>query len=195
MPPSSQRARDLGLLDHIDAYPRRPFTGLLWRVVRSGRDPLLGGSSISRWCNGRFDVLYTSLERDGAIAEIHVLLSLQPVFPSKVAFHIHQLRASVQQSLHLADLPTLARLGGDTDRYKERDYAKTQAIADAAFFLGFDGLFVPSARWGCGNAVLFTERIKPAQLSVEKTEPEPLDWPAWRRRARTVKTPPRSASC
>lgn len=113
------------------------------------------------------------------------------MFPSNIAFQVHRLRVSVQQSLHLADLPTLARLGVDTDRYKERDYAKTQAIADAAFFLGFDGLFVPSARWECTNAVLFTDRIEPAQLSIEETEPAPIDWPAWRRGTRTPKTRPR----
>lgn len=194
MPAQPPRARDLRLLDHIDAHPRRGFAGSLWRVVRSGRDPLQGGSPISRWCNGRFDVLYTSLERDGAIAEVHALLSLQPAFPSHVGFEVHRLQASVQQSLHLIDLPTLARLGVDTERYQERDYAKTQAIADAAFFLGFDGLFVPSARWACTNAVLFTDRIEPAQLSLEETEATPVDWPAWRRATRPARTRPRGAS-
>lgn len=184
MPQDPRRARDLRLLDHVDAYPRRSHTGLLWRVVREGRDPLQGGRAASRWCNGLFDVLYTSLEREGAIAEVHALLSLQPVFPSRIAFHVHRLRVSVQQSLHLADLPTLARLGVDIDRYQERDYAKTQDIADAAYFLGFDGLFVPSARWPCTNAVLFTDRIEPAALSIEITEPEPVDWRSWRRRTR-----------
>jgi len=194
MPPPPQRARDIRLLDHIDAHPRRPYAGPLWRVVRSGRDPLQGGSSISRWCNGRFDVLYTSLERDGAIAEIHALLSLQPAFPSNVAFQAHRLRVSVQQALHLVDLPTLARLGVDTDRYQERDYLRTQAIADAAFFLGFDGLFIPSARWECTNAVLFTDRIEPVQLSIEETEPAAIDWQAWRRQTRTARARPRATS-
>jgi RES domain-containing protein len=184
VPQEPRRARDLRLLDQVDAYPRRAHTGPLWRVVRDGRDPLLGGRSASRWCNGRFDVLYTSLERDGAIAEVHALLSLQPVFPSKITFQVHRLHVSVEQSLHLADLPTLARLGVDTDRYQERNYAKTQDIADAAYFLGFDGLFVPSARWPCANAVLFTDRIEPASLSIDRTEPDPIDWRSWRRQTR-----------
>jgi hypothetical protein len=179
-----RRARDLRLLDQVDAYPRRSRTGVLWRVVRDGRDPILGSRSASRWCNGQFDALYTSLAREGAIAEVHVLLSLQPVFPSKIVFRIHRLRVSVQQSLHQVDLPTLARLGVDTDRFQERDYAQTQDIADAAYFLGFDGLFVPSARWSCTNAVLFTDRIEPAGLLLDATEPTPVDWRSWRRRSR-----------
>jgi len=191
VPEEPRRARDLRLLDHVDAYPRRSHTGLLWRVVRDGRDPLQGGRSASRGCNGQFDVLYTSLEREGAIAEAHVLLSLQPVFPSKLAFHVHRLRVSVQQSLQLADLPTLGRLGVDIDRYQERNYARTQEIADAADFLGFDGLFVPSARWACNNAVLFTDRIEPASLMLDGTEPSPVDWRSWRRRTRSGGNPHR----
>jgi hypothetical protein len=191
VPQDPRRARDLRLLDHVDAYPRRPYTGLLWRVVREGRDPLQGGRAASRWCNGQFDVLYTSLEREGAIAEIYALLSLQPVFPSKIAFQVHCLRVAVRQSLHLVDLPTLARLGVDTDRYQERDYTKTRDIADAAYFLGFDGLFVPSARWSCTNAVLFTDRIEPACLSIDTTERKPIDWRGWRRRTRPGGNPRR----
>jgi hypothetical protein len=122
------------------------------------------------------------LERDGAIAELHALLSLQPVFPSKIVFHVHRLRASARQSLNLTDLPALSELGVDVTRYQDRDYAQTQSIADAAYFLGFDGLLVPSARWPCTNAVLFTDRIEPASLAIEATEPAPVDWLEWRRR-------------
>ena len=69
-----RRARDLQLLDAIDAFTREPLDAEVWRVVADGRDPVLGSPSLSRWCDGTFDVLYTSLERDGAIAEIHALL-------------------------------------------------------------------------------------------------------------------------
>lgn len=79
----SRRARDLELLDAVDSFRREAFDADVWRLVRTGRDPTLGSPSRSRWCNGMFDVLYTSFERDGALAEIYALLSLQPVFPSK----------------------------------------------------------------------------------------------------------------
>jgi RES domain-containing protein len=152
-------------------------------VTREGRDPLQGGSSISRWCDGEFDVLYTSLERDGAIAELHALLDLQPVFPSKIVFRAHRLKVSVVRALDLTDFSALSKLGVDISRYQDRNYAMTQSLADVAYFLGFDALFAPSARWPCVNAVLFTDRVDPANLSVETTEPDPVDWKAWRRRA------------
>ncbi|PPD45192.1 MAG: hypothetical protein CTY15_05285 [Methylocystis sp.] len=177
----SRRARDLDLLDAVDAFKREPFAQPVWRVCREGRDPTLGAASQSRWCNGTFDILYTSLARDGALAEIHALLSLQPVFPSKLAAYAHRLAVDAKETLRLADLPALATLGVDTARYRERDYAQTQAIADAAYFLGFDGLIAPCARHECLNAMLFTDRLAPDAILVEETEAEPIDWRAWRK--------------
>jgi hypothetical protein len=151
--------RDLRLLDAIDAFKREPFSQPVWRVAREGRDPILGAPSMSRWCNGTFDVLYTSLEREGAIAEIYTLLSMQPVSPSKIRLYVHRLTVSAQRTIRLADLATLSKLGVDVNRYRERDDSSTQPIADATYFLGFDGLIAPSARWECLNAVLFTDQI------------------------------------
>jgi RES domain-containing protein len=178
-----RRARDLTLLDQIDALPRSRFAGTAWRLIREGRDPLQGGPSISRWCKGEFDVLYTSLERDGAIAELHALLNLQPVFPSKVVFRVHRLKVSVKQALDLSEFSILSKLGVDISRYQDRKYAVMQSVADAAYFLGFDGLLAPSGRWPCTNAVLFTDKIEAANLSVEATEQDPIDWTEWRGRA------------
>jgi RES domain len=181
---SPRPARDLQLLDAIDAFRREPLDAEVWRVVRDGRDPVLGSPSHNRWCDGTFDVLYTSLDRDGAIAEIHALLSLQPVFPSKMQWFAHKLRISAAQTVKLADLPTLDRLGVDVERYAARDYSRTQPIAEAANFLGFDGLIAPSARWSCLNLVLFTERLAPSQIATVGRDEHPIAWDGWRRRSR-----------
>jgi hypothetical protein len=177
-------ARDLQLLDAVDAFAREPLDAEVWRVVREGRDPVLGAPSLSRWCNGTFDVLYTSLERDGAIAEIHALLSLQPVFPSRIRWFAHKLKVSCAQALRFADLPSLARLEVDTDHYSDREYSRTQPIADAAYFLGFDGLIAPSARRRCANLVLFTGCVAPHQIEISASESLPIAWDKWRKRTR-----------
>jgi RES domain-containing protein len=177
-----RRARDLRLLDAIDAFRREAIDIDVWRLVRDGRDPRLGSASRSRWCNGAFDVLYTSFERDGAIAEINSLLSLQPVVPSKDRWLAYRLKVAAANTLRLADLDTLAAQGVDAARYKEREYGRTQEIADAAFFLGFDGLIVPSARWLCLNFVLFTDRIAPDQVQIVETPDAPVKWEDWRKR-------------
>ena len=179
-----RRARDLDLLDAIDALKREVFSGSVWRVARNGRDPILGSPSRSRWCNGNFDVLYTSLEQEGAIAEVHALLSLQPVFPSKSQWFVHKLNIAASQTLRLADLAILNRLGVETARYTDREYGRTQEIADAAYFLGFDGLIAPSARWQCLNVVLFTDRFAPDQIEISESIPDPIDWDQWRKQKR-----------
>lgn len=176
----SRRVRDLKLLDDLDAFGREALHVEVWRLVRAGRDPALGSPSRSRWCNGLFDVLYTSFERDGAVAEIHALLSLQPVFPSKDRWSLHALTVMAGQTLRLADLATLARLGVDAARYAERDYGRTQEVSDAAYFLGFDGLIAPSARWSCLNLFLFTDRIPPAQIQIADRPEMLVDWQHWR---------------
>jgi hypothetical protein len=178
------KARDLQLLDAVDALVREPFEGSVWRVTREGRLPTFGSPSKSRWCTGQFDVLYTSLKKDGAIAEINAFLMLQPVFPSKMQWYCHELRVRSTKTLRLADLPTLERLGVDTAHYNARNYDQTQGIADAAFFLGFDGLIAPSARWASNNLVLFTDRIPPQNIEQVGDAGDAIDWAAWRRSAR-----------
>jgi len=188
VPSDSRKARDLALLDAIDSFQRVSFAQSVWRVSREGRDPLQGGRSPSRWCTGAFDVLYTSLERDGALAEIYSLLSSQPVMPSKMRLFVHRVSVKISETLRFDDLAALAKLGVDTVRYREREYRRTQEIADAAYFLGFYGLIVPSARWECHNLISFTDRIPPADMHIELSEPDPIDWQVWRKR-RTGRTP------
>ena len=118
------------------------------------------------------------------MAEIHALLSLQPVFPSKMRWFAHRLKVACAGTLRLADLPMLARLGVDTDRYTDRNYARTQPIADAAYFLGFDGLLAPNARWACANLVLFTDKIAPERIQAIDREDHPIAWDEWRKRTR-----------
>ncbi|MCM0021563.1 MAG: RES family NAD+ phosphorylase [Tagaea sp.] len=174
-------ARDHRLLDALDALPREAFAGRVWRVVPEGRNPAQGHASLERWGNGAFDVLYTSLERDGAIAEIHEYLNLQPVFPSKPSWSSFELAVRSHRTLRLADLSALKNLDVDIDAYRERRYARTQAIADAAFFLGFDGLIAPSARWPCDNLMLFTAHTAPADIEIVAEQGTRIDWTAWRR--------------
>jgi hypothetical protein len=175
-----RKARDLGLIDAVDAFARTPFEGRVWRVVREGRDPTLASPSLSRWCDGSFDILYTAQKRDGAIAEIHAFLSAQPVFPSKMRWYCHELEVSAYRAVRFADLATLHALGVETARYQERRYERTQGIAEAAHFLGFDGLIAPSARWSCLNLMLFAARLGPDDVRLVHSEKDPIDWTAWR---------------
>ena len=178
--------RDSRLIDALDQAPRVTFKGTVWRAVREGRDPCQFGRSGGRWDDTSFDVLYTSLERDGAIAEMYFhLLRGQPVFPSKVRFTLHELHVSLTDALRFDDVASLGQLGLDEARYgmlsyNERlaEYPRSQEIAEVAFFLDSDGIIVPSARQACLNLVAFGDRMQPGAIEEVKNHGL-IDWATW----------------
>jgi hypothetical protein len=177
---SRRPVHDRGVLDALEAMDPEPFAGEAWRVTRKGRDPLRGSAANGRWSpsGGEFEVLYTSLEREGALAEIGYRLSLEPVWPSRIEHEIHLIEVETERTLRFASLESLAALGVAIARYHTFEYQATQAIAAAAYFLEFDSLIVPSARFPCANLVLFTERATGLVLKNSQA----VDWNTWRRR-------------
>lgn len=182
----TRRSRDNALIDAIEAHTPAEFQGTVWRVVRRGRSPLDCGRSGGRWDDGTFDVLYTSQEQDGAIAEMYFHLGRgQPVFPSKVEYGMHELEVTMDRTLKLLDLDALKSLGLDTSRYGQLsydrvsdEYPRSQDIAEAAHFLEFDGLIVPCARWSCTNVILFCDRVRPDAMEIIMDHGL-IDWPTW----------------
>jgi RES domain len=175
------RIHDRVILDALEALDPAPFNGTVWRVTRKGREALRGAAANGRWsASGEFEALYTSLERDGALAEIGYQLSLQPVWPSRIDHEVHAIAVRAERTLRFANTASLAPLGVDVARYRIFDYTATQAIAAAAHFLEFDGLIVPNARFDCANLVLFTERTP----ALTRIETQPVDWDSWRRSQR-----------
>lgn len=175
--------RDNSLIDALEAIQPVSFEGHVWRIVREGRDPLQCSASGGRWDDGTFDVLYTSLERQGSVEEMRFhLMRGQPVMPSKVRYKLYELQVRLAQALELPDLIALATLGLDASRYgrlsyqsKSDEYPRTQQIGEVAYFLEFDGLIVPSARHDCRNVVLFGNRVPPDAISIVKDH-GPVDW-------------------
>jgi hypothetical protein len=176
-----RQVHDRAVLDALEATDPEPFAAYVWRVARKGRDALRGSTVSGRWSpSDDFEVLYTSIERDGALAEIGYRLSLEPVWPSRLEHEIHRIEVETERTLRFADLQSLVSFGVDIARYHTFDYQMTQAIAAAAYFLEFDSLMVPSARFDCANLVI-TEHVHGLRLQ----ESQPLDWDAWRHRRRT----------
>jgi hypothetical protein len=169
---------DRSILDALEAIDPEPFAGGVWRVTRKGRDALRGSTANGRWSpsGGEFEVLYTSLERAGALAEIGYRLSLEPVWPSRVEHEVHLIEVETARTLRFANLKSMATLGVEIERYHTFEYRATQAIAAAAYFLEFDSLMVPSARFRCQNLVIFTERA--TGLVLRKSQA--VDWDTWR---------------
>jgi len=180
----SRRVHDRAVLDALEAIDPEGFDGKVWRVTRKSREPLRGSAAHGRWSpGGEFEVLYASLERQGALAEIGYRLSLEPVWPSLIEHRIHTIDARTERTLRFANVDSLAPLGVDVATYESFDYTATQAVAAAAHFLEFDGLLVPSARANCTNLVVFLDRVAAAGR-LELTASEDVDWTTWRQARR-----------
>ena len=185
----ARRLRDSALIDALEATAPVPYAGPAWRVVRQDRDVLQCGAAGGRWDDGSFDVLYTSELAEGAVAEMDFHLSRgQPVIPSRVVYELHELSVAMERALEFADLSALAALGVETARYgslstteKAGEYPRSQEVAEAAHFVGFDGLIVPSARFECRNLIIFCDRVAPAVLQATHNHGA-VDWKDWRRR-------------
>lgn len=183
----SRTPRPPALIDALDTREAVGFSGPLWRVVTSGYDVLRPGRSGGRWDDGSFDVLYTAVERDGAMAEAYFhAYKGQPVLPSKINKTLHQIDANFSRVLDLTGEGVLAEIGANITQFgrlhyveRESEYPSLQQIAEVAFFLEFEGVLVPNARWSCANLVIFNERTKPDQLIV--TANEPIDLAIWHR--------------
>jgi hypothetical protein len=142
---------------------RQPFGGRWAPAARDGAD---------------VPVLYTSLARDGAIAEVVSYLTLLTPLPSR-PLKVSRLGVSTAKTMRLARV-ALEGLGIDMAQYGVRDYRRTQSIGAALAFLGLDGLIAPSARWRCDNLMIYqtnhllSERLEVIELARSLHEPAVL---------------------
>lgn len=172
------RVHDRAILDTLESFDPETLQQTVWRVARKTRDPLRGAIASGRWNSiGELDVLYTSVERDGALAEVGYRLSLEPVWPSKIEHQVHELSIKAERALKFENLGQLEKLGVDITKFESFEYTATQAIAAAAHFLQFDALVVPSARHTAANVVVFLDRIQTAPELLKSVD---VDWNIWR---------------
>lgn len=168
---------DPKLLEALDDLPKVSFSGEVFRATRQSLDPLLASYNGGRWMlSNAAAVLYTSLARDGALAEITFHWSQLTPRPTKLV-QLHTLRVVTQRALKLVRA-NLEDLGVSEAAYRAINPARTKEIGAAAEFLGYDGVIAPSARWPCENLVLFVDRM-PVDAALEVVSSEAVDWIQW----------------
>lgn len=169
------------LLDAIAALPSDSFDGSVFRATGLTADPIVFSYSGGRWApaeedEGGFPILYTSLDKNGAVAEVASYLSLLTPVPRK-ALKLSEIGVTTEKSLRLA-YDRFGSLGLDVAEYSARSYRRTQTIGAAINFLGYDGLIAPSARWNCENLMVF-EANHSLELQLDiigHEEIAPEDW-------------------
>ena len=168
---------DPELLDHLDALPKETFGGKVFRGTRQSLDPLASSYSGGRWMRREgAGVLYTSLAREGALAEISFHWGQLDPRPTKPVM-LHTLRVVAHRTLKLVRADLMA-LGVSESAYAGVNIPRTQEIGAAVEFLGCDGLIAPCARWNCDNLILFPDRMG-VDASLEIMISESVDWASW----------------
>lgn len=168
--------RDNALIDAIENLKQELYDDRVWRSVGFGRDPTDCWKTGGRWDDRTFDVLYTSETREGAIEERRFhLYKGQPIPPSKLEYELYELHVQLSAVITFPDLNALYSIGMQTQAYgkvsyvdRDSEYPPTQAIAETCFFLGADGIVVPSARHDTRNLVVFCDQETKKSISVIK---------------------------
>jgi hypothetical protein len=170
---------DPSLIDLLINLPTQDFDGEVFRATRRNLNPTTPSTSGGRWApRDGPAVLYTSFEREGALAEISYHWSQFTPRPTKPAL-LHRLAVRSDRTLKLIR-SDLGGLGVEAARYKEPNYRRTQEIGAVVAFIGCDGLIIPSARWDCENLILFTDNLA-MDSNLEPKSVEEVDWQAWAR--------------
>ena len=173
---------DPDLLDRLSAFGSERFEGEAFRATRTNADPVAASISGGRWApppdgNTGHSVLYISLERDGALAEVASFLAQLTPIPGPRPIKVTRLAVATARMIRLVRAD-LGGLGVDLARFGERDYDRTQKIGAALVFLGFDGLIAPSARWSCDNLMIFGDNHALTE-KLEAVDEELVEWRAW----------------
>jgi hypothetical protein len=175
---------DQGLLDRLAALQTEPFEGEVFRATRVNADPTAPSINGGRWPpppdgDAGVSVLYTSFERNGALAEVCSFLAMLTPIPGPRPIKVTRLAVATSRTLKLAQAD-LQGLGIDLQSYGERDYGLTQRIGAALAFLEIDGLIAPSARWPCNNLMIFTDNHT-FTARLEAIDSEEVEWRSWAR--------------
>lgn len=148
------------LLDHIQGLDTQAWSGSVFRHMLGNYPPSLENTRGARWNPPGTSAIYTSLSRDGAIAEANYRLSLEPFRP-RLERVVYEMSFSLDEVLDLTSPAQLQVLGIDSETLQQDDYTRCQMVGGAVEWLGHDGMFVPSARSTATNLVVFSTNLNP----------------------------------
>lgn len=145
---------DPDLLDAMERLGSESFEGVtVWRHMFNDNPPELSNTRGARWNPAGLAAIYTSEERETAIAEGQHAIDLQPLRP-RARRYVYELRVSARKVLRIrpADFSVL---GLDPSDLASDDHAACQRVGAHAAFLGYDAIVVPSARRDGSNVIIF----------------------------------------
>jgi len=159
----------------LDAIERLGFEVLdevtVWRHMFNDNPPELSNTRGARWNPAGLAAIYTSEERETAIAEGQHVIDSQPLRP-RARRYVYELRVSAAKVLRITQ-NDLATLGLDTEDLESPDFRACQRVGAHAAFLEYDAMVVPSARADGTNVVIFVNELA-ADAAFERVDVEQL---------------------
>jgi len=149
---------DPELLDAIERLGEEVMESVtLWRHMFNDNPPELSNTRGARWNPAGLGAIYTSLERETAIAEGQHAIDSQPI-RLKARRFVYELQVSAAKALRIRE-SDLAALGIAASDLVSPDFSACQRVGAHAAFLEYDALIVPSARSDGTNVVIFVNEL------------------------------------
>jgi len=162
---------DPDLVERLDGIPLRALSTPTYRHLSVGRQALSGeGARIQggRWNpKESFPTLYVALTQEVVVAEFRRLAERSGRSPTDfLPRELYRIDVELQAVLDLTDPSTVRTLHVDPARFTADDLIASQAIGDAAHYLGIEAVLAPSAA-GTGSVLaIYTDRLQPTSALV-----------------------------
>jgi RES domain-containing protein len=135
-----------------------PWRGAVYRHMFAAYLPERENTLGARWNPPEVPAIYTSLSRDGVLAEAEYQMSMEPLRPL-VRRTLYEIGVTLSSVLDLSSPSLLNTLGLSLSDLATTDHTKCQIIGGAVEHLGHDGLLIPSARaLAATNLVIYPNR-------------------------------------
>jgi RES domain-containing protein len=158
------------MLDILQSATVSAWDGTVYRHMFGSHTADRINTEGARWNAPSLAAIYTSCERETALAEAEYYTSMQPLRPraKRTLFTIH---VSLKNVIDLTAADLLSRLGVADDVLSSIDHSPCRTIGAAVNWLGHDGLLVPSARRRSGtNLVIFQQDLATSAFEVTDEE-------------------------
>lgn len=170
---SGMAIHDPELLDAIENLGAEMLDSVtVWRHMFNDNPPELSNYRGARWNPAGLAAIYTSEQRETAVAEGQHAMDSQPLRPKARRF-VYELRVTAKKVLRIRESDLVA-LGLSRADLESADFAACQRVGAHAAFLGYDALIVPSARADGANVVIFIDELAADadfdRVSVEQIE-------------------------
>lgn len=155
---------DPDVVDRVGQLPLRSLEAVAYRHVSAGRPPLSGeGARIQggRWNPPEsFPTLYVGMSEAIVAAEFRRLAARSGRSPADfLPRELFEIRVQLQLVLDLTDAGCVLALGVEAGDLTSDDLRTSQAIGDAAHYLGAEAVLAPSAAGAGVTLAVYTDRL------------------------------------